>query len=184
MTPKFSSLKHKYYLSCNRLRILDLTWGSASQRTHSPAGRIWLLVGCWLGAALSSVPCTSLHSAASNRVAGLSESKSKEGLFCTLALEVTSHPFCHILFMSSAFPGPAPTQGNSRSHKLHLWESWDILAGPQIWQKVPRDSSHATSMRSLAVKWKPQLPTKERRQMWALTELEGSRRGKSKIQIF
>lgn len=73
---------------------------------------------------LPEVLChVSLPRAAHNPAAGFAQGKSKGGSFYTLTLDMTSHPFYHILCIRSISPGPAHTGGERMprnvSHKLH-----------------------------------------------------------------
>lgn len=92
-----------------------------SELTQMAVGRIWFLTAT--ERRLPEVLCISSEGR-SQPGSWLCSGQIQGGSFCTLTLDMTSHPFYHILCIRSTSPGPAHTRGERMprnvSHKLHL----------------------------------------------------------------
>lgn len=75
--------------------------------------------------------------------------------------------------------GLTSTQEETDETTNYSRESWDTLAGPQIWSKVVSEGFYGTSMRKLAVQWKPeriyfsQTSIRRCKKLWVFTDRTG-----------
>lgn len=152
MTPNFSSLKHKCYLSFNS----SGSW--AWPKALLPSSLTGLLAGfgsSWAGG----------WKLAAQRAS------QKEGLLCTLALEVTSHPLCHILFMTSSSTRREVAQKLQKPQITLMRIRRRFSRAPNLVKSALRQlacNKHERSSSQMQAR-EPWLPANERQQMWSIT---------------